>query len=104
MKKELEKYFYESNIDFREIYIAEPDRYNLEMYNELCLSKELYEKVCKMLNNEKGVSAKHLNTIKVVLLKPGIRRKDQITQTGYKSKQKGYIICPRIIFRRRRRN
>ncbi len=84
MKKEIEKYFYESNIDFREIYIAEPDRYNLEMYNELCLSKELYEKVCKMLNNEKGVTAKHLNTIKVVLFKSGIGRKDKIIETGYK--------------------
>jgi hypothetical protein len=69
MKVELEKYFYESNADLREIYIAEPDRYNLEMYNELCLSKDLYEKVCKMLNNEKGISAKHLNTIKVVIFK-----------------------------------
>ncbi len=65
MKMELEKYFYESNADIHEIYIAEPDRYNLEMYNELCLSKELYEKVCKMLNNEKAISAKHLNSIKV---------------------------------------
>ena len=73
MKVELEKYFYESNVDFREIYIAEPDRCNLEMYNELCLSKELYEKVCKMLNNEKGISAKHLNTIKVILSNLGIR-------------------------------
>ncbi len=76
MKVELEKYFYESNVNFREIYIADPDRCNLEMYNELCLSKELYEKVCKMLNNEKGISAKHLSTIKVILSNLGIRGKD----------------------------
>jgi hypothetical protein len=74
MKKELEKYFYESNTDYREIYIADPDRNNLEMYNELCLSKELYEKVCKILNNEKGISAKYLNTIKVIIINTGFRR------------------------------
>jgi hypothetical protein len=82
MKVELEKYFYESNVDFREIYIADPDRYNLEMYNELCLSKDLYEKVCKMLNSEKGISAKHLNTIKVIFTNIGLRGKNQITKTG----------------------
>ncbi len=75
MKKELEKYFYESNTEYREIYIADPDKKNLEMYNELCLSKEFYEKVCKMLNNEKGISAKYLNTIKVISNNTGFRRK-----------------------------
>ncbi len=79
MKKELEKYFYESNTDYREIYIADPDRNNLEMYNELCLSKELYEKVCKILNNEKGISAKYLNTIKVIIINTGFRRQDKTT-------------------------
>lgn len=86
MKIELEKYFYESSSDLREIYIAEPDRYNLEMYNELCLSKELYEKVCKMLNNEKAISAKHLLVVKeledrIKLLKQGIKagKKDTLS-------------------------
>jgi hypothetical protein len=65
MKGQLEKYFYESNTGHREIYIAEPDKYNLELYNELYISKELYNKVSKLLSNEKANNAKLNNNIKV---------------------------------------
>ena len=65
MKNELEKYFYETDNDKREIFIAEPDRYNLELYNELSITKELYHKVSKMLSNEKANSVKLMTRIKV---------------------------------------
>ncbi len=65
MKGELEKYFNVSNTGHREIYIADPDKNNLEIYNELCISKELYNKVSKLLSNEKANNAKLNSTIKV---------------------------------------
>jgi hypothetical protein len=76
MKDELEKYFYESNNDSKVIFIAEPDKYNLELYNELCISKELYIKVSKMLSNEKTHTDKLRSTVQVKLINIGTRRKN----------------------------
>ena len=64
MKNQLEKFYYDSSSKI-ELYIAEPERNNLEMYNELCCMKELYYKLLKMLNLEKLKNSKLENTIKV---------------------------------------
>jgi hypothetical protein len=53
MKSELEKYFLDDRSNVREIYIADPDRNNLELYNELNHSKELFHKMSKLLSSEK---------------------------------------------------
>jgi catechol-2,3-dioxygenase len=53
MKNELEKYFLDDRTNAKEIYIADPDRNNLELYNELNHSKELFHKMSKLLTTEK---------------------------------------------------
>ncbi len=85
MKDELEKYFYESNNDSKVIFIAEPDKYNLELYNELCISKELYIKVSKMLSNEKTHTDKLRSTVQVKLINIGTRRKNQIIKERFET-------------------
>ncbi len=53
LKGELNKYYQNDCMSTKEIYIAEPDRSNLELYNELNYSREYVSKVSRMLNNEK---------------------------------------------------
>jgi hypothetical protein len=53
MKGELEKNFLDDRGNMREIYIADPERNNLELYNELNHSKELFHKMSKLLSAEK---------------------------------------------------
>jgi hypothetical protein len=53
LKGELNKYYQNDCSSTKEIYIAEPERSNLELYNELNYSREYVSKVSRMLNTEK---------------------------------------------------
>lgn len=53
LKTEIDKY-YTNDISYcREIYTVEPDKVNLELYNELNYSRDFISKLSKLLNNEK---------------------------------------------------
>jgi hypothetical protein len=56
LKVELEKYYQNDMTSAKEIFLAEPDRTNLELYNELNYSREIVAKVTRMLNAEKSRS------------------------------------------------
>lgn len=53
LKNELEKYYQNDINTPKEIFLAEPDRINLELYNELNYSRELIAKLSRMMNQEK---------------------------------------------------
>lgn len=79
MKVELEKYFIDDISHAREIYIADPDKTNLELYNELNYTRDIMAKISRMLNNEKVKTAKLETTIKVNIFNNiGLRRKIEI--------------------------
>jgi hypothetical protein len=54
LRVELEKYYQNDVTTGKEIFLAEPDRTNLELYNELNYSREIVAKVTRMLNSEKS--------------------------------------------------
>jgi hypothetical protein len=54
LRVELEKYYQNDVTTGKEIFLAEPDRTNLELYNELNYSREIVAKVTRMLNAEKS--------------------------------------------------
>ncbi len=51
-KSEIDKYQNDNNLT-REVFLAEPDKMNLELYNELNYSRDLIAKLSKILNQEK---------------------------------------------------
>jgi hypothetical protein len=67
LKNELDKYHQNDNKSTKEIFIAEPDRTNLELYNELNYSRELISKLSRMLNQEKTKILKLEAKINVIL-------------------------------------
>jgi hypothetical protein len=65
LKNELEKYYQDDVSGAREIFLVEPDRTNLELYNELNYSRELIAKISRLLNQEKAHSSKLQEKINV---------------------------------------
>ena len=53
-KSELEKYYINDTHSTKEILIGEPDKVNLELYNELNHSRELISKVSRLMAAEKN--------------------------------------------------
>ena len=53
LRSELETYYRNYEGTPREIILADPDRVNLELYNELNMSRELIAKMTRKLNTEK---------------------------------------------------
>jgi hypothetical protein len=68
LKSELEKYFDNDTSSIKQNFIAEPDRINLELYNELNSSTDIITKISRMLNQEKFKISKLENKVKVNLL------------------------------------
>jgi hypothetical protein len=65
MKIELEKYYIEDVNSIKEIFIADPDKINLELYNELNYTRDIMAKISKMLNTEKAKNIKYEENIRV---------------------------------------
>ncbi len=85
---ELEKYYNNDTVTGKEIYLAEPDRINLELYNELNYSREIVAKVTKILNIEKSKSQRLENTIKqleetIQLIKKGRKISKNIDKISF---------------------
>ena len=53
LRYELEMYYRSNESTPREIVLADPDKVNLELYNELNMSRELIAKMTRKLNMEK---------------------------------------------------
>lgn len=68
LKVELEKYYSEDINSVKEIFIADPDKINLELYNELNNIRDVIGKLSKMMNTEKAKCQTYENNIKVLII------------------------------------
>lgn len=59
LKAELEKYYLADLSLTKEIYIADPDRINLELYNELNCTRDIMSKISKQTNFNKDKTLKY---------------------------------------------
>ena len=67
LKIELEKYYLADTGMAKEIYIADPDRTNLELYNELNCTRDIMAKISKQTNVNKDKTIKYELEISVKL-------------------------------------
>jgi hypothetical protein len=65
LRQEIERGYNNEFNSVRELYISDPDRINLELYNELNYSRDLISRMTKLLNQEKAKSMKLEETLKV---------------------------------------
>lgn len=66
LKNELEKYYNNDTNTIKELFLGEPDRINIELYNELNYSRDLIARMSKLLNNEKIKSTNLEIKLKVI--------------------------------------
>jgi hypothetical protein len=91
LKNELDKYYRNDDSSPKEIIIGDPDKVNLELYNELNYSRELISKISRMLNQEKAKVVNYEKKLYVKIIKIfliGMRRKNKKFETWEKNIKK----------------